>query len=147
MILVLAPLSYLLRAKGLLPGVWKRRGEALPSPVSDLERRRPVWAALSELYLDTVLDEGDNERIGAVLRASGYSTAQLEEILYRELHPLLRANALSVAGAWAGFDSAWLESQILQRGPRRLPFAIIAGKGLVHDAWAALEATLGGASR
>ena len=42
---------------------------------------------LSELYLDTELDDADYDRIAAVLLGSGYSRGQLEEILYRELHP------------------------------------------------------------
>jgi hypothetical protein len=51
-----------------------------------------VWDVLSELYLDTELDERDSERIAAVLLESGYSAGQLEEILYRELHPVLHTN-------------------------------------------------------
>jgi hypothetical protein len=75
--LLLAPLAYL----GALPGVWKRRGAAPPLASTDLDRRRPVWRVLSELYLDTWLDDGDHERIASVLVESRYSTAQLEEIL------------------------------------------------------------------
>jgi hypothetical protein len=74
--LLLAPLAYL----GALPGVWKRRGAAPPLASTDLDRRRPVWRVLSELYLDTWLDDGDHERIASVLVESRYSTAQLEEI-------------------------------------------------------------------
>lgn len=106
-----------------------------------------MWNVLSELYLDTELDELDNERIAAVLVDSGYGTGQLEEILYRELHPLLHSNLLSVAGEWAGFDPDWLEQRILRPRPRRSRFAIIPGKWMVRSAWAILEAKLGGTGR
>ncbi len=146
-ILLLAPLSCLPLTMGLFPGAWTRHGEELPLAATDLERRRPVWNVLSELYLDTELDELDNERIAAVLVDSGYSTGQLEEILYRELHPVLHTNLLSVAGEWAGFDPDWLEEQILQQRPHRSRFAIIPGKWMVRSAWATLEAKLGRAER
>jgi hypothetical protein len=97
---------------------------------------------LSELYLDTELDDRDKARIAAVLADSGYSAGQLEEILYRELHPVLHTNLLSVAGEWAGFDLEWLEGQILQGSRRRSSFAIIPGKWMVCGGWEAVEAQL-----
>jgi hypothetical protein len=129
-------------ALGLFPGFWLRRGDHLPAADADLERRRTVWNALSELYLDTELDEHDRERIAAVLVASGYSARQLEEILYRELHPVLHGNLLSVAGEWAGFETKWLQEQILRRAHRRAGFGVIPGKWMVRNEWAAIEAKL-----
>lgn len=131
-------------ATALLPSVWRRSSEEPPAAEADLDRRRRVWEVLSELYLDTELDDRDNERIAAVLVASGYSVGQLEEILYREIHPVLRANLLSVAGEWTGFDLSWIEEQILRRRPRRSSVAFIPGKWLVRNAWAAIEAKIRG---
>ncbi len=142
--ILLAPLSYFPLAMGLFPGVWRRSSDKLPAAEADLERRRTVWGVLSELYLDTELDERDNERIAGVLVASGYGAGQLEEILYRELHPVLHANLLSVAGEWAGFDLEWLEEQIRRRGPRRSSVAVIPGKWMVRGSWEAIEAKLRG---
>jgi hypothetical protein len=132
---------------GLFPGAWMRRDDGVPVAATDLERRRPVWSALSELYLDTELDDRDHERIAAVLIDSGYSTGQLEEILYRELHPVLHMNLLSVAGEWAGFDPGSLEEQILRRRPLRARLAIVPGKWMVRSEWATLEAKLRSAGR
>lgn len=140
--ILLAPLSCLPLTLGLFPGVWRRSAEALPPAQLDLERRRRVWDVLSELYLDTELDDRDNARIAAVLVDSGYSAGQLEEILYRELHPVLHTNLMSVAGEWAGFDLEWLEGQILRSSPRRFSFAIIPGKWMVCGGWRAIEAEL-----
>ena len=129
---------------GLIPSFWRRRGPAPPEAKTDLERRRHVWNALSELYLDTELEEPDNARIAAVLAQSGYSSGQLEEILYRELHPVLLTNLVSFAGEWAGFDPDWLEAQILKRGSKRRGFAVIPGKWMVRRSWRAILAQLPG---
>jgi hypothetical protein len=83
----------------------------------DLPQRRPVWLALSWLYLDTDLD-GQLPALADTLAASPYSLADLENILRRELHPVLQWNLLAAAGVWDGFDAHWLEQQILRR--RRL---------------------------
>ena len=146
-IILLSPLPSLPLAMGLFPGVWRRRGESPPLAATDLPRRRPVWSVLSELYLDTELDDLDNARIASVLIDSRYSAEQLEEILYRELHPVLQVNLLSVAGEWAGFDQQWLEEQILRRRPKRARFAVIPGKWMVRGEWAVLEAKLRKAAR
>jgi hypothetical protein len=82
----------------------------------DIESRRPVWAALSELFLDTNLDSADVNRIAKTLASSRYSLDELDQILLSEVYPACRSNLLSMAGEWAGFDPEWLESRIL-RGP------------------------------
>lgn len=132
---------------GLWPGIWIRRRPGPPDACHDLARRRPVWSVLSELYLDTELSETDHARISAVLIESRYSVDELEEILYRELHPTLHSNLLSMTGEWAGFDEGWLEEKILDRGPRRKAFAIVPGKWMVRGDWKALQARLARAER
>lgn len=74
----------------------------------EFERRRPVWMAVSEFWLDTELDDADFERIAGVMRASGYSLEELYAIYADELAPHLWPSLLSVAGPWAGFDEEWL---------------------------------------
>ncbi|MFT3924493.1 MAG: hypothetical protein QM778_18285 [Myxococcales bacterium] len=136
MALVMTPMV----AIGLFPGIWRRRSECLPDAASDLDRRRPVWSALSELYLDTELDGADHARIALVLQRSGYSLDQAEEILYRELHPVLIGNLLSGLGEWAGFDERWVEQRVLARGVRRGGFALIPGKFMVRGEWERIRA-------
>lgn len=70
---------------------------------------------MSELWLDTELDDEDHRRIASVLRGSRYTIPELEAICRSEVAPVVSGNLLSVAGVWAGFDSAWLEQEILQR--------------------------------
>ena len=80
----------------------------------ELRQRRPVWEALSELFLDT---SGARTRYWRVrtLAASPYSVAELEEILITEVYPICHANLWRVAGVGTDFDQFWLERRILRR--------------------------------
>ena len=80
----------------------------------DLVNRRPVWEALSELFIDTEISLNRLWRVDA-LAASPYSIEELEHILIDEVYPICKYNLFSVAGEWAGFDLAWLEDQVQQR--------------------------------
>ena len=78
---------------------------------ADIARRKPVWIALAALWLDTELREPDLQHIASILRASGYSVEQLQEIYFYEVAPVVYPNLLSVAGAWSGFDAEWLVAE------------------------------------
>ena len=81
----------------------------------DIERRRPVWLALSEFYLDTELSNEDLKRIKGVFAASGFSMDEIQDIERDEVRPVVGANLLSVAGVWSGFDQEWLSEAMIQR--------------------------------
>ena len=88
---------------------------------SDPEHRRPVWLALSDLFLDTdvnLLREGN----ARTLAASPYSVDELDMILREEVYPACSFNLREVAGEWAGFDADWLERRILRGGPPPRPW-------------------------
>lgn len=85
----------------------------------DLQNRKPVWEALSDLFLDTDTSLARSWRVG-ILAASPYSIEELQAILVDEVYPVCRSNLFSVAGEWAGFDPEWLESSIVRR--LRSPF-------------------------
>lgn len=85
----------------------------------DIARRRPVWLALSELWLDTALSDADLRRIAAVLHASGYSLAELRTIYLREVAPVVYLNTFTAAGVWAGFDADWLCEEAGRRAAAR----------------------------
>lgn len=82
--------------------------------IEDLEHRRPVWEALSDLFLDTDTSLARSWRVG-ILAASPYSLDELEQILIEEVYPVCHSNLFSVAGEWVGFDTQWLERSILRR--------------------------------
>ena len=83
---------------------------------SDLACRRPVWLALSDLFLDTDVQllRAHNTRS---LAGSPYSLDELDAILREEVYPAREFNLAQVAGEWAGFGADWLERRILCGGP------------------------------
>ena len=89
----------------------------LPPAREDLERRRPVWLAFSDLFLDTdtALFRESNTR---TLAASPYSLDALDAILREEVYPACSYNLTVVTGEWAGFGIDWLERRVLAVAPR-----------------------------
>jgi hypothetical protein len=86
---------------------------------TELQRRKPLWTALSELWLDTELDPVDIQRIADVAMASGYSLSELNAIYLYEVAPVVSANLLVPAGAWQGFDEEWLHAEARKRAESR----------------------------
>jgi hypothetical protein len=87
----------------------------------ELERRRPLWAALSTLYLDVELNDDDWRYIARICKESQYSISELEDILAHEVAPVVWGNLLLTAGEWGAFDTRWLESEIVKRDQKK-PF-------------------------
>jgi hypothetical protein len=92
----------------------------MKSAAEEVERRRPVWEAMSAFFLDTELDEKWRGEIAGTLLESGYSVEELERILWGEVCPVLWVNLMSVAGEWAGFDMGEVERRILSRPAGRV---------------------------
>ncbi|WNG43043.1 hypothetical protein F0U60_02245 [Archangium minus] len=66
----------------------------------ELERRRPLWAAMSELFLDTEV-RGFVPPLALKCAQSGYDEPTLERIFWAEVFPLGIGNLQQVAGEWA----------------------------------------------
>ena len=105
-------------------------------PALEVANRQLVWAAFSELYLDTELSAGDSERIAETLSQSPYAVETLEHILFAEVHPICVTNLLQVAGIWSGFDSDWLQQRILRRWCARFrwPARLMPLRGTIRAA-------------
>ena len=84
-----------------------------PLSPEEIERRKPVWLALSDLWLDTELTDSNINYIATVMVDSGYSLSELRVICDSEIAPIVYKNLLSVAGVWSGFDPHWLFEQII----------------------------------
>lgn len=115
-------------------------------PVSeDIENRRPVWQALSDLFLDTDTSLTREWR-ARELSQSRYSIEELEEILVTEVYPACRGNLFSIAGEWAGFDMVWLEGKIQRRAnsPLKALHGFNLGRLTVHASleWRATKQAL-----
>jgi hypothetical protein len=117
----------------------------LPPAASDLVNRRPVWLALSALYLDTEQTPAMRAADANQLARSPYTLDDLRTILTAEVHPACTANLLSPAGEWTGFDPDWLEQRILGRAAAvlRWPAKLLAMNNGVRDQAEALFAQVG----
>ena len=97
------------------------------------------------MFLDSDVSHTRTWRVQA-LAASGYSIAEIERILADEIFPVCGPNLLAVAGEWAGFDIAWLESCILARERVRSRWGRLfnLGRFAVHHfgEWQATKAEL-----
>lgn len=111
----------------------------------DLGARRPVWEALSDLFLDTDTSLSRQWR-AEQLAASPYAIEHLEFVLVNEVYPVCKYNLWSVAGEWAGFDPDWLEARILARLNSRWRFLHGLNLGrltvLASNEWQATKAAI-----
>ncbi|MGO9315382.1 MAG: hypothetical protein ACLQBD_10195 [Syntrophobacteraceae bacterium] len=96
----------------------------------DVEARKPVWEALSTLFLDTDVSL-DREYRAAKLAESPYTLGELDQILHDEVFPVCSWNWFLIAGEWAGFDSEALARAILRRLGRRFRFRVGFGHHLI----------------
>ncbi|MGV3621933.1 MAG: DUF7079 family protein [Archangium sp.] len=67
----------------------------------ELERRRPLWDAMSDLFLDTEV-RWSVPYVARRCVESGYDAEVLERIFWVEVFPEAIGNLLQVAGEWAG---------------------------------------------
>lgn len=79
--------------------------------ITDLENRKFVWLAMSDLFLDSDVTTS-YDYIARTCAASTYSMDELYKILKNEVTPACAANLMSIAGEWAGFNQQWLEQRI-----------------------------------
>jgi hypothetical protein len=101
---------------------------------AEVSGRRPVWYALSELYLDTELGDRDLRTKAAMLARSPYSVAELRDIELWDVAPVVLRNMMSIAGEWAGFNESWIYAECEKRARRRsllLRLAVACGFGLL----------------
>ena len=82
-----------------------------------IDTRRPVWRALSELYLDTSYRDAVRAAARELAR-SPYTPNELRAILFDEVHPVLARNLCATAGVWDGFDQDWLVHSIVRHRQR-----------------------------
>jgi hypothetical protein len=81
----------------------------------DVERRRPVWEAISDLWRDTELQDYEIEHIAKILAESGYTKDELHGIYAFEVAPVVWRNLMTaVPPIWAGFNADWLTEEILR---------------------------------
>jgi hypothetical protein len=101
----------------------------------DLRRRRPVWEALADLFLDRDLDESEYRFIASQVLTSGYSPSEIQTILWEEVFPVVAYNLDSVAGVWMGFPADWLEERILHSQEKKDASQEPKKVNFIQEAW------------
>ena len=101
-----------------------------------IENEGKAYIALSDLFLDTVIDV---DCVASALRPLHIPSSTLYDMLRYDLFPILYPNLISVAGVWDGFDEVWLLSRIEAKRTAGLGWA----QHLLHSvAWLALGRTV-----
>lgn len=85
---------------------------------AEIAAQLPVWEAISELWLDTVIEPSMLESAARTLAASPFSLDELHRIYLYEVAPAVHANLKAVGGEWIRFDREWLRDRIVRQAPR-----------------------------
>ncbi len=113
-----------------------------PPPLSaaELERRRPVWNAMSDVFLDTET-RWAMPRIALVLALSRYPIDQLDEIWQDEIIPECAWNIHRVPGEWALFvlDEEALAARAVGKKPLVERILGVSVPAFVDEQWRAIK--------
>jgi hypothetical protein len=78
--------------------------------------RISVWSAISDLWIDSEIQDHELDYLAKVLIDSGYTMDELENIYKNEVSPVVWMNLFPLNTAptvWAGFDQQWLQAEIM----------------------------------
>lgn len=110
------------------------------------EERKLVWLALSDLYLDTELQEWQFQYMAGIFLKSPFNLEKIKKIDQYEVFPVLFSNLLNPAGEWAGFEEKRLVKNIMTWMEFRSKLDILAIKCIYpiyeavnRDYWKRLE--------
>jgi len=104
--------SIVKRQRGAVKAVTKK---AMPLTQSEINQRLQIWVAISELWLDNEMREGELKFIAQRLAVSKYSLAELEGIYLYEVAPVVHMNLRSFEGVQKAFPIQWLTDEIVKR--------------------------------
>ncbi len=78
----------------------------------DREEREVIWLALSNIYLDTELQESDFRILAREIKVTNLALEEVVKINKLEVYPVLYINLLTSVGVWTGFDEEWFFDSI-----------------------------------
>lgn len=96
----------------------------------DIYVRIKIWRALSDLFLDTEINDVTYKYIAKTIQESELSLSEIENILWYEVYPALESNLRSVAGVWEGWSDEWLleNLKVCER-----PNAIMGSENIIDE--------------
>ncbi len=90
---------------------------------AEINKRLPVWSALSEFWLDNELQKTDYDAISEILKASFYTEEEIWQICIYEVAPAVSDNLRVLpGGVWTGFDLEWLRDAIIKKSNSPLAY-------------------------
>ncbi len=87
--------------------------------VEEIEKRKPLWQAFSDFWLDNELQDFEFKYTIDLMISSNYSLENIEKIFFEEVAPVVYVNLFSVAGQWDLFDPKWLFEGIIKNLERQ----------------------------
>ena len=115
---------------------------------AEIERRLPVWHALSDLFLDNEESPEGYSLIAHVLKSSPYPLPELRRIFEDEVAPAFLPNLMQVAGEWSGWSEAAVREimvEYLEAGFVRRAFGRVARwqfRRMLEEEWAKILAAM-----
>ena len=79
---------------------------------TQIEARLPLWRVLSDLFLDTELQNYHYEHIAEVVLESNFKPSEVQRFLWDEVFPALADNLRIATGEWGAFEDDWLRQRI-----------------------------------
>ena len=104
--------SAIMRQRGAVKAATKA---AMTLSQDEINERLQTWVAISELWLDNEMREGELKFIAQRLAASKYSLPELEGIYLYEVAPVVHLNLRSYEGVQKAFPIEWLTAEIQKR--------------------------------
>lgn len=111
--------------------------DSAPLEPAEIERRLPLWIALSDLFLDTDVTPM-LPYIARTIVEGGWSIEAAEAALRWEVRPAFYHNFLDVAGEWAGWPDAYVRERVLER--RGTAGDVIGSDRFMPEEWRAVVA-------
>lgn len=108
---------------------------------AEIERRLPVWIALSDTFLDTELSEGRYRHIAHVIIECRFSPDDALAIYHEDVVPAFAINLLSTAGEWTGWPDDYVQDRVIEARKSRVSRALLNRifRGYVTGQWARIS--------
>ena len=110
----------------------------------EIERRLPLWIALSDLFLDTEPTRSTYENIARTIIGHGFQPEHAEAIFREDVAPAFWINLLAPAGEWQGWEDGLVRERVIRS--RRSPISRFAAwlfcRRIVDEEWAKVAALL-----
>ena len=110
----------------------------------EIERRLPLWIALSDLFLDTEPIPSTYQHIACTIIDRGFQPENAEAIFREDVAPAFWINLLAPAGEWQGWNDSLVRERVIKS--RRSPISRFAAwlfcRRIVDEEWAKVAALL-----